>query len=66
MPLAMLIKLIPVPDAPFITYLTPWREHNRNVAYRNGSKSRDFPYFRFVEYIYIFVTILCYESQNTK
>ncbi|KAH8939144.1 hypothetical protein BDL97_15G022200, partial [Sphagnum fallax] len=26
MPLAMLIKLIPVPDAPFITYLMPWRE----------------------------------------
>ncbi|CAM6016725.1 unnamed protein product, partial [Sphagnum balticum] len=38
MPLAMLIKLIPVPDAPFITYLTPWREHDRNVAYRNGRK----------------------------
>ncbi|CAK9205637.1 unnamed protein product [Sphagnum troendelagicum] len=38
MPLAMLIKLIPVPDAPFITYLTPWREHKKNVAYRNGRK----------------------------
>jgi len=39
MPLAAAIKLIPVPDAPFYTYLTPWRQAPQIVISEGGTFS---------------------------
>lgn len=37
MPLAAAIKLIPVPDAPFYTYLTPWKQAPQIVISEGGA-----------------------------
>ena len=36
MPLAVVVKFIPVPDAPFISYLTPWRQAGPQIVIREG------------------------------
>ena len=38
MPLAVVIKFIPVPDAPFISYLTPWRQAGPQIVIREGGQ----------------------------